>query len=96
MSGKKILTEIAPEKGNLDLKLGRFFKHTFQTSVFQPQYPQYHSSKKLLLRSLAPPWKRYPPYARPGRETLFGGEWRAGVQKVGIAGTGQITFGRTK
>ena len=32
--------------------------------------------KQLLLGTLAPPWKGYPPYARPGRETLFGEEWR--------------------
>ena len=34
VSGKKILPEIAPESGNLDLKFERFLKHTFQISVF--------------------------------------------------------------
>ena len=37
---------------------------------------QCQASKQLLLGTLASPWKGYPPYARPGRETLFGEEWR--------------------
>ena len=33
-SGKKISPEIAPERGNLDLKFERFLKHAFPTLVF--------------------------------------------------------------